>query len=186
MAISVKELGRSPGNMITLEERIAAPAELGVALIGVQEGSPVDLDLRFEAVHEGILVSGTAFAEVTGECGRCLGPIAYDLDVEIQELYYYEGMGMPEDEEAEQYRVVDDYVDLEPVLRDAVVTALPFQPVCREDCEGLCSECGIRLEEDPGHHHELLDPRWAALTGLADTAADPAAQRTDSVEREES
>lgn len=172
--------------MKTFEEQVAAPAELGVALIGVREGSPVDLDLRFEAVHEGILVSGTAYAGVTGECGRCLGPIAYDLAADIQELFYYEGTEVPDEEEAEQYQVVDDHVDLESVLRDAVVTALPFQPVCREDCKGLCSECGISLNEDPDHHHEVLDPRWAALTGLAGNAANDAAERSDSVEREES
>ncbi|MEE1620730.1 YceD family protein [Zafaria sp. J156] len=186
MAFSVKDLGRSPGSMKTLEESIAAPAELGAALIGVREGSVVDLDLRFEAVHEGILVSGTAFAEVTGECGRCLGPIAYDLEARLQELFYYEGSELPEEEEAEQYMVQGDFVDLDGVLRNAVVTALPFQPVCREDCPGLCSECGTRLEDDPDHHHEVIDPRWAALTGLAGTAADDAVQETESVEREES
>ncbi|MGJ9402594.1 YceD family protein [Arthrobacter sp. KK5.5] len=186
MVFQVRDLGRSAGSMNTLEEQVAAPAELGVALIGVKEGSPVDLDLRFEAVHEGILVSGVAYVGVTGECGRCLGPIAYDLEADIQELFYYEGMEMPDEEEAEQHQVVDDHVDLESVLRDAVVTALPFQPVCREDCKGLCSECGISLNEDPDHQHEVLDPRWAALSGLAGTAANDAATRSDSVEREES
>lgn len=81
--------------------------------------------------------------------------------------------------------VIDDHIDLEPVLRDAVVTALPFQPVCKEDCAGLCSECGMNLNEDPEHHHEVLDPRWAALAGLSDNAADHAANSTHSVDREE-
>lgn len=137
--------------MRTLTEHVPAPGDLGVALIGVQEGSDVELDLRLEAVHEGILVSGTAHVEVTGECGRCLDPLAYDLEVNVQELFFYE----------------HDLIDLEPVLRDAVVTMLPFQPVCREDCQGLCSECGVRLEDEPGHHHEVVDPRWAALADLA-------------------
>jgi uncharacterized protein len=60
-----------------------------------------------------------------------------------------------------------DFFDLEPVLRDAVVLALPLQPVCREDCLGLCSECGALLNEDPDHHHDAADPRWAALQGLS-------------------
>jgi len=81
-------------------------------------------------------------------------------------------------------------VDLEPVLRDAVVTALPFQPVCRPDCQGLCPECGIRLEDAPDDHvHEQLDPRWAALAALAKDPAEAGtagpAQKTSSDETEE-
>lgn len=168
MTIEVKDLGRSPGTMRTLEEHVPAPSELGVALIGVKEGSPVDLDLRLESVHEGILVSGTARVDVTGECGRCLDAIEYSLEVDVQELFSFEGAESTggEDEE-EQRRVEHDSIDLEPVLRDAVVTMLPFQPVCREDCPGLCPECGIRLADEPGHHHEVVDPRWSALAELA-------------------
>lgn len=154
--------------MRTLTEHVPAPSDLGVALIGVQEGSDIELDLRLEAVHEGILVSGTVFAEVKGECGRCLDPLAYDLEVNVQELFFYEGVELSDEEDdEEQRRVEHDLIDLEPVLRDAVVTMLPFQPVCREDCQGLCSECGVRLEDEPGHHHEDLDHRWAALAELA-------------------
>ncbi|GAA3312574.1 DUF177 domain-containing protein [Arthrobacter bambusae] len=156
--------------MRTLTEHVPAPSDLGVALIGVQEGSDIELDLRLEAVHEGILVSGTVFAEVKGECGRCLDPLAYDLEVNVQELFFYEGVELSDEEDdEEQRRVEHDLIDLEPVLRDAVVTMLPFQPVCREDCQGLCSICGVRLEDEPGHHHEDLDPRWAALAELAKT-----------------
>lgn len=156
--------------MRTLTEHVPAPSDLGVALIGVQEGSDIELDLRLEAVHEGILVSGTVFAEVKGECGRCLDPLAYDLEVNVQELFFYGGVELSDEEDdEEQRRVEHDLIDLEPVLRDAVVTMLPFQPVCREDCQGLCSICGVRLEDEPGHHHEDLDPRWAALAELAKT-----------------
>lgn len=168
LAISVKDLGRSPGTMRTLKEHVPVPEDFGTPVIGAAPGSDMGLDLRFEAVHEGILVSGTASVHVSGECSRCLDPLAYDLDVDVQELFLYEepsGDGAVEDEE-EQRWVEYDSIDLEPVLRDAVVTALPFQPVCREDCQGLCSECGIHLADEPGHHHEILDPRWAALKGL--------------------
>lgn len=58
------------------------------------------------------------------------------------------------------------------MLRDAVVLALPMQPVCREDCAGLCPQCGIRLDDDPDHHHDATDIRWAALQGLAGTMRD--------------
>ncbi len=75
-----------------------------MALIGVQEGSDVGLDLRLEAVHEGILVSGTANVEVTGECGRCLDPLAYDLEVNVQELFFYEDAEFSDEEDEEEQR----------------------------------------------------------------------------------
>ncbi|WP_205164149.1 YceD family protein [Arthrobacter roseus] len=189
MVFNVKDLGRSPGSMRTLEEQVSAPGDLGVALIGVQEGSPVDLELRLEAVHEGILVSGSAFVHVAGQCGRCLEPITYTLDAKVQELFYYADTEVFEGEEQEdQHRIENGTIDLEPVLRDAVVTTLPFQPVCQEDCQGLCSECGVRLMDNPDHHHEVLDPRWAALAGLTGSSdvEDAFAASTESDKREES
>ncbi len=173
--------------MRTIEEHVPAPKDLGVALVGVQEGSTMELDLRFESVHEGILVSGTANVEVTGECGRCLEPLRFDRDADIQELFFYSDSESLSDEDEEQYTVENDVIDLEPVLRDAVVTSLPFQPVCRDDCKGLCSECGVQLNDNPDHHHEVLDPRWSALAGLTGTAAEnDAATKSESDEREES
>lgn len=182
----VRELGRSPGSMRTLEDHVPAPSDLGTPLIGVQSGSDMDLRLRFEAVHEGILVSGTIAVDVTGECGRCLDPLEYDLEVDVQELFSYERHEDAEAEEEDEQRLVEnDTIDLEPTLRDAVVTALPFQPVCREDCEGLCSECGIHLADEPGHHHEVLDPRWAALQDLSSEPAENADNDNVLDEREE-
>ena len=99
--------------------------------------------------------------------------VDYEMSANIQELFVFEKApaGGPEDEVDEQYAVEDDSIDLEPALRDAVILQLPFQPVCRDTCQGLCADCGARLEDDPGHHHEVLDPRWSALQGLlgADT-----------------
>jgi uncharacterized protein len=60
-----------------------------------------------------------------------------------------------------------DLIDLEPALRDQVVLALPFTPLCSDDCAGLCPECGVRLDDEPDHKHEdAVDPRWSALGGL--------------------
>ncbi|MBJ7279338.1 MAG: DUF177 domain-containing protein [Candidatus Nanopelagicales bacterium] len=57
-------------------------------------------------------------------------------------------------------------IDLEPALIDAVVLELPIRPLCNDDCLGLCAQCGIRLEEDPEHKHEILDLRWSKLSQL--------------------
>ncbi len=177
LVFSTRDLGRSPGSMETLNEQVPAPIDVGNALIGIRGGSELDLDLRLEAVHEGILVSGTATAQIAGECGRCLDPIEYDYEADIQELFYYEeSEEFEDDDDVDQYWVVGDLIDIDPVLRSAVVTALPFQPVCREDCLGLCNECGINLNDEPEHHHEVLDPRWAALAQLSDNATEDVAQ----------
>ena len=143
-----------------------APAELGIEILKVPEGSPVDLDLRLEAVMDGVLVTGTSSADLEGECARCLEPIEDSITVDIQELYLYEPADGDEDDDVS--RLEGDLLDLEPVLRDAVVLALPFQPLCQDDCPGLCVECGARLADDPDHRHdEPIDPRWAALQDLA-------------------
>lgn len=168
LVVSVTNLMHRPGTMETLTEVVPAPADLGNALIGVEEGSDIDLDIRMESVVDGILVTGSVVVDVHGECSLCLDPIDYEMSANIQELFVFEKApaGGPEDEVDEQYAVEDDSIDLEPALRDAVILQLPFQPVCRDTCQGLCADCGARLEDDPGHHHEVLDPRWSALQGL--------------------
>jgi uncharacterized protein len=143
-----------------------APEGLGIDLIGVPAGAEVELDLRLESVMEGVLVSGTATAPLSGECGRCLEVVDDELTVDLQELFVYTGS---EGDEGETARMEGDLLDLEPVLRDAVVLALPLTPLCRPDCRGLCSECGERLDDLPEDHaHGAPDPRWAALNGLLD------------------
>lgn len=171
LVLDTRELGRRPGSMRPLSRSVPAPAHLGVDVLGVPEGSPLELDLRLESVVEGVLVSGVVHATMSGECVRCLDPVTGPLVVDLQELYVYPG-GRSEDQRDEDDdtdplpEIVGDLIDLEPGLRDAVVLALPWQPLCRETCPGLCPECGVRLEEDPDHQHETVDPRWAALRDL--------------------
>ena len=170
LVLDTRELGRRPGSMHGVSRTVPAPADLGIEVLRVPEGSQVDLDLRLEAVMEGVLVTGTARAGLEGECVRCLGPITDELEVDLQELYVYDDRDHDPDEDDEVSMLQDDLLDLEPLLRDAVVLALPFQPLCQPDCPGLCVECGARLADDPDHgHEEPVDPRWAALTGLAET-----------------
>jgi uncharacterized protein len=164
---------------------VPAPADLGIDVLGVPEGSPVELDLRLEAVMEGVLVSGTARVQLAGECARCLDPLRDETAVELQELYTYDDEpAAPADEDEEVSRLDGDLLDLEPLVRDAVVLSLPFGPLCREDCPGLCAECGARLADDPQHDHgEPVDPRWAALADL--TSATPSAGRDDTAGNDE-
>jgi uncharacterized protein len=161
------ELGRRPGTMRKVHQRIEAAADLGTEVIGIPKGSDLELDLRLEAVMEGVLVSGEIRGHATGECIRCLESVELDVSVTLQELYAYPERVVDEDDDVREL-LKDDLIDLEPAVRDAVVLALPFQPVCDDDCPGLCSECGIRLVEQPDHHHDIVDPRWAALQELQD------------------
>ena len=153
---------------------VPAPADLGTVVIGIPEGSDLELDLRLEAVMEGVLVTGSVSGQAVGECGRCLDEVTEAVDVTLAELFVYPERAavaaQDGDEDDEDLRELDgDFLDLEPALRDAVVPMLPFQPVCRPDCPGLCPVCGARLADEPGHSHETLDPRWAALGGLTGT-----------------
>ncbi|GAB2695658.1 YceD family protein [Thalassiella azotivora] len=170
LVLDTHELGRRPGSMRTLQRTVAAPEDLGTEVIGVPSGSDLELDLRLEAVMEGVLVSGTARARAVGECVRCLEDVEQPVDVTFQELFAYPGsrsQAQVSEDDEDVHELEGDLLDLEPVLRDAVVLALPFKPVCSEECPGLCPECGARLADDPGHQHESVDPRWAALQTLA-------------------
>jgi uncharacterized protein len=177
LVLDTRELGRRPGAMRRVQRTEPAPAELGQAMAVVAPGSPLVLDLRLESVMEGVLVSGTVSATMSGECGRCLDPVHSELTVDIQELFRYPdsgpygGRGRSEAETAgdddELPMLVDDLIDLEPVLRDALVLELPMSPLCSPDCRGLCPGCGERLDDLPANHsHDEVDPRWAALSGL--------------------
>ncbi len=171
--LDTRELGRRPGSMREVRLQVPAPERLGVDLIGVPAGAELDLDLRFESVMEGVLVSGTAYVPLSGECGRCLETVSDELAVPLQELFAYAESDTGGDEEA--VRMEGDLLDLEPVLRDAVVLALPLTPLCQEDCSGLCVDCGERLDDLPDDHgHAAPDPRWAGLAGLLDPKIDPA------------
>lgn len=166
-SVNVRDIVHRPGEMREPELDVAVAERWGEGLVAMQPGQDVALDLRLESVHEGILVSGTARAEYSGVCGRCLIDIAAPVEVEFQELFTYPGS------EAADFEVRDDHVDLENLVRDAMVLSLPFQPVCRPDCPGLDPNTGERLTGSAGgRSREPLDPRWAALAGLVPETAD--------------
>ena len=180
LVLDTRELGRRPGSMRHVHTTVTAPEGLGRPLAVIAAGSELVLDLRLESVMEGVLVTGTVNAVMSGECGRCLDPVSAPIEVDIQELYRYPDSGpygasslppadRPDDDELPS--LVDDLIDLEPTLRDALVLALPMSPLCSEDCPGLCPDCGERLADLPeDHSHDAVDPRWAALAGLSESA----------------
>ncbi|HLS26744.1 MAG TPA: DUF177 domain-containing protein [Beutenbergiaceae bacterium] len=187
--VSTRELGRQPGSSHTVELSVTSTNDMGNEVIGVPAGRPIDLDLRLEAVMEGVLVTGVARAEASGECVRCLRPVAADVAVDATELFVYPGERHPEaddlgaDETLPEVRA--DAIDMESTVIDAVVTSLPLRPLCDPGCPGLCPECGIHLDEaEPDHGHDRTDPRWDALAALAgvlqqDEQSDSAAEASE-------
>jgi uncharacterized protein len=174
LVLDTRDLPRQPGSVRALTRVVPAPKDLGGELIAVPEGTDLTLDLSMTSVSEGVYVSGVVRAPVAGECGRCLRDIDKSYDFSIQELFLFEEGETVEasdddDEDADETgRMQGDLIDLEPAVRDAVVLALPVNPLCRQDCPGLCPDCGVHLDELPADHsHELDDPRWAALRNLS-------------------
>jgi DUF177 domain-containing protein len=191
--VDLRELGRRAGSMRELDKTLPARPGWGVEMIGVPEGAPVHLQLRLESVMEGVLVSGTVDLPVTGQCARCLDPVEDTLELDVQELYAYEGSTTEATSgEDEVRRIEGDQLDLAPLVRDTVVLTLPLSPTCSPDCAGLCVECGERLDDLPADHsHEVIDPRFAGLAArfadLTDSTNDadgaqPGAGSTDTEE----
>jgi uncharacterized protein len=163
--VDLRELGRRAGTMRQWDKTLPALPGWGIDMIGVPVGAPVHLDVRLESVMEGVLVTGSVEVPVTGQCARCLEPVEDTLELDVQELYAYEGSTTEATSgEDEVRRIEGDLLDLAPLVRDTVVLTLPLSPTCTPDCAGLCVDCGERLDDlPPDHSHEVVDPRWAGL-----------------------
>ena len=162
-AVSVAQVASRAGQSKSLDATFPAPSGIGDEIVGVDEG----------AVH--------------AECTRCLKPIQRNWDVNVTAFFPYEDKTAArggkngakaseeevdivagEDESEDTYPLLEggSWADLEALLRDTLVEELPLQPLCKPDCKGLCSQCGIDLNEQPDHHHDVTDIRFAALEGL--------------------
>ena len=165
--LDTHDLSLGAGDVLEVSRVVEAPADLGLDMIGVPLGSPIALNLQLSSVGEGVLVTGTAEVLLKGNCTRCLEEISSTELIDVQELFCYPGKEL-DDEEAS--RIEGTLIDLEPILRDCVVLDLPFTPLCRQDCAGLCPTCGVDLNVNPDHRHtEAIDARWSSLAQWAQT-----------------
>lgn len=174
---------------------IDAPFRVGVPLIAVPEGDLIELDVRCESVTEGVLITADIFAVAMGECIRCLDPVELKIDRKIQELYRYQptdekgkrvhqgGKSRTSNRKDEEVEGDLDEVDvlyiegeqanLEIPILDAIILSLPVNPLCDEECLGLCPDCGEKWENLPeDHSHGAVDTRWAGLENLDLGSAD--------------
>ena len=142
-AASLASLPHQEGARIPWSRRIPAPADMGLEMIGVPEGGDLDIDLELNSVSEGVYVSGSVRAPIAGNCARCLREIAGSVDEPIGELVLY------------------------PQRQAALVVSLPFVPLCKGDCRGICPGCGQLWEDLPeGHAHEAPADRGDPLAAL--------------------
>lgn len=156
--VNVRDLVHHPGELRDRRIDLDAPEHLGEGMVAVREHQHLAIDLRLESLHEGILASGDIVTEAHGECARCLRAIAVPVEVEFAELFAY-----PADDPFD-YELHGDQLDLEPVVRDAVVLSLPFQPECAGGCDEVELQPGITLVTDGTP--AASDARWAALQGI--------------------
>lgn len=183
LVIDIADLPRQVGSYKDVHLELPAPEGLGTDMIGAQPGTPLLVDATLTSTEDGVLVRASVQAHVRGECVRCLEEVTQDTRLSFDELYllpeaaqrYQQEEEDPEAAQEPVFLLGETSLDLEPALRDALVGSLPFQPLCAPDCLGLCQDCGERLADLPAdHHHETLDPRWAALEGLLQDPADDA------------
>lgn len=170
--LSLHELPRRSGEYRDYHLQISLDRPFGLEMIAIPSGREIDLSVTATSVDEGVLIRGRVRSHADGECSRCLDRVEMDIDQGFDELYEYESKAAAlsdEDVETDQILiVVEDQVDLEIPVRDAVVLALPVNPLCEPDCLGLCSICGLPFRElEPDHGHEERDPRWGPLADLA-------------------
>lgn len=166
--LDTRPLGRKSGSIYPVKRTFTVAERIGLEMVGIPAGAEVELDLTLQSVSEGVLVLGTVHAPVEGECSRCLESFDDEIELHLTELFAYPDSNTEKTtEEEDVHRLVDDMLDLEPVVIDAVGLELPLQPLCEPDCAGLCPECGVRMAiAGSGHGHEILDPRWAGLAKL--------------------
>ena len=182
------DLPRRAGEMREYEITIDEHPAVGIPLLAIAADAPIDVDLRLQAVAEGVLVSGDVRAEAVGECTRCLEPVSFEVDESFTELYNYEidsrqknggknnkgkkPVEVEVGDEDEQLWMEGDLIDLEAPIRDAVILTMPTNPLCSEDCQGLCPGCGQKWENLPeDHEHLVSDIRWAGLENWSSPSA---------------
>jgi uncharacterized protein len=167
---------------MTIDADFPAPTGIGDTIVGIKEGTPVHVNGSFDSIVDGLVFSGQLIAHFNGECTRCLKEIDKDWPVSTTVFFPYESASQDahgkskedveiiagEEESEDSYPLPENgaFANIEAMLRDTLVESLPLQPLCKPDCEGLCPQCGVDLNDDPDHHHDATDIRFAGLEGL--------------------
>jgi uncharacterized protein len=158
--LDVRDLLEAPGasRRVIVEESFA---DLATELARVPADDPVRIEVVIESVVDGLVVSGPLSGHMAFRCARCLKDFSQGFRYEVEEVFAPGGRT-----EDDRYPIADGHIDLEPMVRDAVVPAMPFSPLCREDCLGLCERCGGDRNLGECACGPETDPRWAPLGEL--------------------
>lgn len=160
-AIDVRDLLESPG---TAKRETVAETLEGLRLELEQVEGPVRGSLLLEGVSEGVYVTGALAWTASVSCARCLEPFEADFGAEAAGMF-----ARHPDEDSYPIGETED-LDPEPLVRDTVLLEMPFAPLCREDCKGLCMRCGSNLNLGACSCAEpIVDPRWAGLEAFIET-----------------
>ncbi|MBT1174418.1 DUF177 domain-containing protein [Bifidobacterium sp. LC6] len=191
-AIPVAQIASRAGQSKSIDDDFPAPSGIGDNIVGIKEGAPVHVSGQFDSIVDGLIFTGRLVAPFVSECTRCLKPIDEDWPVNVTVFFPYDssadknagrnGKGKGgksgkdeevdiiagEDESEDTYPLLENgaFADIEAMIRDTLVESLPLQPLCKPDCKGLCSQCGVDLNEEPDHHHDTTDIRFAGLAAL--------------------
>lgn len=159
------------------EHRSGRVGELRVADSSVPAEAEADAEVVLVSVDGGIEVAATVTAPWRGECRRCLKPLAGELRCDVREMYRPRSPAEAEDPDEDTYPLHGEQLDLQPLVRDALLLELPMAPLCQPDCPGLCPTCGADLNDGPCDCPPAGgDPRWAALDVLRPPPGDPGGQ----------
>lgn len=176
LQVGVAELRRRLGTRKHFEASV--PLEgLAISTASVPPGGEIGVDLQLESISNGLVAEGTIVAPWTGDCRRCLEPVEGTVEVEVKEIFERAPT------EGETYPLGDDQVDLEPMVRDAVLLALPLAPLCGPDCAGPApdafptgsaelAEAAERAAAE-AEAARLRDERWSGLDALRFDQDDP-------------
>jgi uncharacterized protein len=167
LVVGVTDIRRQPGTRRPVQRAVAIP-DLAISSARVPDDAEIGIDLQLEALSNGLVATGTLTVPWEGECRRCLRTVRSETVAEIREVFE------PRPVEGETYPLGDDTVDLEPMVRDAVLLTLPLAPLCSDDCLGPAPDVFPAVVEgdEPldadaeGLSGPASDPRWAGLDAL--------------------
>ena len=156
LLINAAELLREPGT----HRRVAAAIPLAdVDVDDARLAGDVAVDVTLESTLDDVEVGGTLTVDWSDTCRRCLRDVGGPLVIDVEERYAAE--------DPDAFAIEHGQIDLTPMVRENVLLGVPDTPLCREDCPGLCPECGADLAAEPDHEHRAArDERWAVLDQL--------------------
>lgn len=178
--VPVAQVGSRAGQTMQVDRDFPAPGGIGDSIVGVKEGEPIHVNGQFDSIIDGLIFTGTFTAPVTAVCARCDKDLSGDWSEQVTAFFPYEDADVGktknedveiiagEEESGDTYPLIDNgaFANIEPLLRDTFVSALPLNPLCKPDCKGLCPQCSLDLNENPEHVHEVTDLRFADLEAL--------------------